>query len=510
MQIPALVTKKAVRFQIKCPKCLTLNELRSGPQKDKVGQKRKEPSSSEDASEQSVAPEPAKPREEASKPEPPKQKVKNEAKVAKAESSALSREPAAQRPPAGPSRPQPQPAQPKGGGSASRRGNQAAGSRRRTAGGGGSRGSAARRPKAGGDQRSPSGSSKGGVHSSSTAKAGSAGGAAAADPSNGVETSAELLDDFVIEEAAERLPVRAGRVRGRGPNGRKTVGGKPSVWAASAYERAFPNLTSSTSASCEQAYEQAPQKPRWQVNDEVEVAFEGKGFEGSWAGGTIAKLDGPQHVLVRYFAFVDTDGSPLVEHMPIERLRLPAPPCHAQWVPALGEPIEGLWNDCWWEGSAREFHATKGILFQYDRWHANWIWLPLRCTRPRPPFSLYYPARPPPESAEADEERSGRLLPGVCGSQGCMLPNNHGGLCQVRVKGSRRDAVRQKLEVQQQVQLYQQIQLSKESRQQVRRGPPPARRPAPPLPVLTHSAVPAPRRLPKPAPRRSKSRRMRA
>ena len=54
--------------------------------------------------------------------------------------------------------------------------------------------------------------------------------------------------------------------------------------------------------------------------------------------------------------------------VPIERLRLPPPPVPSGWVPALGEPVEGLWNDCWWEGSVREFHVHKGILFQYDRW----------------------------------------------------------------------------------------------------------------------------------------------
>ena len=95
--------------------------------------------------------------------------------------------------------------------------------------------------------------------------------------------------------------------------------------------------------------------------------------------------------------------------------------------------VEGLWNDCWWEGSVREFHWTKGILFQYDRWHANWLWLPLRCLRPRPLFRDFYPDRPldvdEEESDEIEEWR--RMPPGVCGNQGCMLPNNHIGLCQV-------------------------------------------------------------------------------
>lgn len=86
----------------------------------------------------------------------------------------------------------------------------------------------------------------------------------------------------------------------------------------------------------------------------------------------------------------------------------------------------------------REFHHLKGVLFQYDRWHSNWIWLPLRCVRPRPPAHLYYPIRHTAEGQpepEEDEEEAARPPPGICGRQGCMLPNNHGGLCQVCEEG---------------------------------------------------------------------------
>ena len=67
---------------------------------------------------------------------------------------------------------------------------------------------------------------------------------------------------------------------------------------------------------------------------------------------------------MRYVDFVDNDGTPLVEHVPMDRLRLPPPPAPSGWVPGLGEPVEGFWNDCWWEGCVREFHVYKGILFQ--------------------------------------------------------------------------------------------------------------------------------------------------
>ena len=54
-------------------------------------------------------------------------------------------------------------------------------------------------------------------------------------------------------------------------------------------------------------------------------------------------------MLVRYSEFVDDDGSPLVERMPIERLRVPPPTKFEGWAPVLGEAVEGLWNDCWWD-----------------------------------------------------------------------------------------------------------------------------------------------------------------
>lgn len=122
----------------------------------------------------------------------------------------------------------------------------------------------------------------------------------------------------------------------------------------------------------------------------------------------------------------------------------------------------------------REFHSLKGVLFQYDRWHSNWIWLPLRCLRPRPPLHLCYPVRRRddgwPEVTE--EEELSRPQPGICGRQGCMLVNNHHGLCQVRIEGTRREAVSRQREIQIQTQIYHDIQSSKESRELV--GPPPS------------------------------------
>lgn len=130
--------------------------------------------------------------------------------------------------------------------------------------------------------------------------------------------------------------------------------------------------------------------------------------------------------------------------------------------------VEGLWNDCWWEGRVREYHWSKGVLFEYDRWHANWLWLPLRCTRPRPSFDQFYPDRPEEEAEEEEVPEFIRPPAGTCGSQGCMLPNNHSGLCQVRVQSSRRETVQQRQQVAQQIQIFNEIQRKKDTKEKVR------------------------------------------
>ena len=85
----------------------------------------------------------------------------------------------------------------------------------------------------------------------------------------------------------------------------------------------------------------------------MEVAFKGKGFEGSWATATVVKPDGRKNVLVRYCEFVDNDGTPLVEQgesrahrthapapAPTRRPRLSPPSplssraCASRWLPA--------------------------------------------------------------------------------------------------------------------------------------------------------------------------------
>ena len=553
VQIPVLIHKSArVRFQIKCPKCHSLNELRTGQQDASAGQKRKASEEGENGT-NSKKNATAKsltgggPLASAAAPASATSRPGKAATTSSASTAAAAEATGAptDRSVGGKARAGPAASKSPGraNGAAAESGDDDRSGGSGKAGGGKNAGakpaSSASAASAAASATAKSGvASKGrgarggGSKSPRPGASNGSGGGGSAGGGGGGGTSAEMLDDFVIEEAAERLPVRP-RARRQGGAGRLTiVGAKVAPWTTSPFERAFPLLPVSAPLSCEQAYQLAPSKPRWQINDEVEVAFKGKGYEGSWARGTVVVLDGRNYVLVRYFEFVDNDGSPLVERMGVERLRLPQPETSpAGWVPALGELVEGLWNDCWWEGSVREFHHTKGLLFQYDRWHSNWLWLPLRCARPRPPLSLYYP---PPRPATADGGGPGddgpdedeRPPPGVCGAQGCMLPNNHIGLCQarrppvapgchlpatplgcrapvastepssarrthaphpctrtqpecmrarahalsrpqVRISGSRRDAVRQRTEMALQEQLWRDIQLSKESRDQV-------------------------------------------
>lgn len=270
-----------------------------------------------------------------------------------------------------------------------------------------------------------------------------------------------MLEDFDIQEATEKIeakPKDDAKPKGRGRQPATT----PKAWAPppSVVQPAFKPMQ--TTPSCEEAYDLAAVKPRWQAGDTVEVAWAGKGYEGSWSVADVIQLDGRNHVMLRFQEFVENDGSPLVESMSNVRLRLPPQQHSLPFTPVIGERIEGLWNDCWWEGVVREFHPFKGLLFQYDR-YANWLWLPVRCTRPRPPFASYYPQREPPADEAEDVGEEDTNPRGTCGRQGCTLPDNHLGLCQVRVEGSRREQMKEKAELQRQEQLWQEIKSSREA-----------------------------------------------
>ena len=146
------------------------------------------------------------------------------------------------------------------------------------------------------------------------------------------------MDDFIIEEATERLPPRPRPKAGASSGKLLTVGARAHVNAVSAFDRAFPALSNGAPATCEVAYELAQSRPRWKENDIVEVAFNGKGYEGSWATATVVKPDGKKHILVRYDEFVDNDGTPLVEQ---SARTMPAAHAHARACPLRAPHHEG-------------------------------------------------------------------------------------------------------------------------------------------------------------------------
>ena len=588
VQIPAMDPnrKKPIRFQIKCPKCHTLNEMRAAPPAPDeppagaaAATGAPPPGAPASAGQKRKADEPPLPplagSKKAAKEDASSSGASNGAKAAKSKAGEHPAPPAKPRPPepkpkaskpaAAPRAPAPKAAattSPRPGGRGGGRGGRSAGGRAGARGGapfgGGGRGGSGAGP-------SSSGGGRGGV-------------------------TADELDEFVIEEASERLPSKSeGKARVKSvPTGKLlTVGAKPHVHAISAYERAFPSLSVGAPASCELAYAQALARPRWRENDEVEVAFKGKGFEGSWAAAVVVKPDGKKHVLVRYLEFVDNDGTPLVEQgasltrspspalslspslpllgVPCPSLLPPPPPSRVLTHAVSGASPQCRLSDCAcrrrrrpqngcrhsasrWKGygmtaggramrasstctRASSSSMTAGSTFatclhhhtscrcphthapQGERRHtpsqsqtpacictghlyrsasshcplacsppsrprpsrplparsANWLWLPLRCTRPRPAYWLYYPMtrNDGEDSEEEEEDTSGRLQPGICGQAGCILPNGHAGLCQVQIKSSRRDAVKEKAMVQQQVQRLAEIQASREIQAQV-------------------------------------------
>lgn len=259
------------------------------------------------------------------------------------------------------------------------------------------------------------------------------------------------LDEFEIQEAAERIDAsrtQTGLSRAMRPP-RYSI-----VWRP----RELPGRP-----SCDEAFDLAEAwaarrgsatrfSPGWRAGDEVEVAWKGKGFEGAWAEADVLSQDDARHVLVRFRQFVDENGSALVERMHVARLRLRPAARVAGWIPAVGDKVEGEWNDCWWEGTVRELHALKGVLFEYER-YTNWTWLPPRAVRDRPPLWAYYPCRAhvPPAAGGAEEELP-PIPEGACGTLGCLLPNHHIGLCSIapKMRGSRRANLQERAVVQQQ------------------------------------------------------------
>ena len=66
--------------------------------------------------------------------------------------------------------------------------------------------------------------------------------------------------------------------------------------------------------------------------------------------------------------------------------------------------------------------------------------------------------RPAEEGEEPDEPEDNLVPPGICGVQGCPLPDGHLGLCQVKICSSRRQSVQEKTIIQEQMARYNIIQ----------------------------------------------------
>jgi hypothetical protein len=277
-----------------------------------------------------------------------------------------------------------------------------------------------------------------------------------------------------------RAPKAGERTRaplGPGLEGLTVVGSRPHSFNLKPKPQGLGHID-----TLDRAYKLALSTPVWLSGDQVEVSWSGdKGYEGSWAAGTVVHVDDIEEgtVLVRFSEFCDTDGSPLVEPIPAYRIRLPQPPRPENWCPAVGETIEALWKDCWWEGTVREFHVFKGVLFQYAK-YANWVWLPLRCTRPLLPPHLFFPAgreatsSGPSEGDGSDEVgTSDDATFKRCGALGCSDSASSVGLdgpawCNVKVaKGSRVQVLKARSELEQQQELYHDIQQKRHVREKV-------------------------------------------
>ena len=51
--------------------------------------------------------------------------------------------------------------------------------------------------------------------------------------------------------------------------------------------------------ACDEAFEMSLIKPTWEAGDVVEVAWKGKGFEGSWAEADVVRVDGGKQMRLR-------------------------------------------------------------------------------------------------------------------------------------------------------------------------------------------------------------------
>ena len=115
----------------------------------------------------------------------------------------------------------------------------------------------------------------------------------------------------------------------------------------------------------------------------------------------------------------------------------------------------------------REFHAMKGLLFQYDRWHSNWLYSCCAASaRGRPSALLQAASARRPHGRRLRGRRIGQRV-GSAASRAACCPTTTRGCARCRCSRARRQVVQQRSDIAAQVQAYREIQAMKESRAHV-------------------------------------------
>ena len=103
-----------------------------------------------------------------------------------------------------------------------------------------------------------------------------------------------------------------------------------------------------------EVYGSAPIKP----GAAVEVKNLDEGFQNSWSGAKVVKKAGNKW-LVEYTAFVDAKGKKLSEAIDRSRLRTEPASAGSSWRPRVGDIIEVVEDDCWWEARVQKLVGEK-------------------------------------------------------------------------------------------------------------------------------------------------------
>ena len=93
--------------------------------------------------------------------------------------------------------------------------------------------------------------------------------------------------------------------------------------------------------------------------DKVEVKNVMEGFQNSWTAARVSKKEKSGKFTVEYTDFVDSKGKKMSEA--VDRSRLRVEPPKAKCSPAVGDLIEILEDDCWWEARVMALPTGKSV-----------------------------------------------------------------------------------------------------------------------------------------------------